>query len=915
MRHLLLLLTLVLFAVGLQTEPVTASQDKWRQRLGRRGDVDQLFKTVLKAGQDKDLEAALPLLEMGLEIPHPHIAVAVGDALSQIGVAPLKDKDFKKRLKRSRKHKDLNVQKNAARILAAWGAPEIDEELAHYAAGRRNPEVQAEALFNCASLKVEDPEKTFPKVVAAVRSSVKKNRTEEIRCAACSAAGELGLRDTSEKLITFVTRSKDDYTGLYAVWALKRMGFVGGLSQVMHAMKSGPKRQTMQACLKAVTELTGLQHVDDLLTLSRSSKKDIRDAACLALARMAWRAQRGLLPADAGPKAPTVTGEESAPDPFKKHKLPNPHLDIPQKVIDRMLAIVEDDDDWEVRDAARQALINFGERAKASVLEAMPGLISNGNDDVATTATELCGVFGAKEQQGALRKIAVYSDEPVRRMFAARALEGCEPEAAIEELLQAAQPSRRTRDHEIHSVRALGYIRHRAAFDGLVKMFEAVDDKGNFEHNEQMLSEAEFALERLTAHRFGRKPDRWKKWIETAENPLFPSVEKFDRSKNREAVKRGGLYGLSPATEKAVEGGLRWLERWQEPLGSWDGADNNFQGTPNCQPAYTGLAELAFLGAGYQSLSGKYRETIRRGIEFLCATQFYDGGYPVTGGGDQSWIYAYLIAMAVWGINEAYAFSADPVLAEPAQWGIDYLVRVQTPGAGWRYGPRYQQSDTSCTSWVMMTVKTADLASLQVAQRCYDGIDAWLQKCSLDVTGEEEVPKDLASDFDFEVGARRHIIAFAGYLPLDGSTTTAQQQASMTAVTMVCRSFQGWKRSHPFMIGCANYLKTLLPQWMKGLNKGMNIAWYHYYWYYGTLGMHQMGGRFWRAWNERIKRMYPEKQRRSPPELDGSWDPDTAVASGGRVFSTAMSILSLETYYRFSPHMNAGRDDKEGDEK
>ncbi len=65
----------------------------------------------------------------------------------------------------------------------------------------------------------------------------------------------------------------------------------------------------------------------------------------------------------------------------------------------------------------------------------------------------------------------------------------------------------------------------------------------------------------------------------------------------------------------------------------------------NCEPAYTGLSLLAYLGAGYNGRQGKYHETIRRAAEFLAATQFYDGGFPVTGGGDDSWIYAYLIAM------------------------------------------------------------------------------------------------------------------------------------------------------------------------------------------------------------------------------------------------------------------------------
>jgi hypothetical protein len=155
--------------------------------------------------------------------------------------------------------------------------------------------------------------------------------------------------------------------------------------------------------------------------------------------------------------------------------------------------------------------------------------------------------------------------------------------------------------------------------------------------------------------------------------------------------------------------------------------------------------------------------------------------------------------------------------------------------------------------------------------------------------------------YEQEVGVKKYFKAFTGYLTLSENQGSGLQMTSMTAVGMVCRFFMGWKRSHPFMIGSANYLMDYLPQWRKGLEKGMAIAWYFYYWYYGTLAMHQMGGRYWRAWNEKIKTMLPENQRRQPDELVGSWDPDSAVLNGGRIFSTAMAILTLETYYRFSP--------------
>lgn len=906
MRNAFTLLTLTTLAVVFGMHSADANQERWRARLARLGDPVGVFTAIEEAGARKDVDAALPLLEAMADIRRPHLAVAAGDALREMGAAPLEDKAFVKRLKKLSKAKDIETQKNVARLVAAWGHPDADEYIAHFCEGRRDPEVQVEGLFMAGGLRTEDAAKTHPETTKAILTAVKKGRKEPIKCAGCSAAGRLQLKDAVENLVSLATRSRDDYTGLYAVWALKQMRYTGSLASFQHVLKSNPKKTVLQACLKGVTELSGLQDVDALLGMTRHNKKDYRDAAVLALARLAWRAQRGRLPVAPGeePRRPrVVTGEETdkPADPFKKHELPDTGLDIPEEVIRRMIAIVRDDDDWEVRDAARQALINFGTVAKKHVDADMPRLVTNNNFDVASTAMELCGIFGCEAAAADLLKIAIFEEDDVRSMFAARALENCDPEGAVKELKTHLRPGKRARDAQLNAVRTLGYIRKQPAFDALLGMLDVGTDGG---FNEPMMREAEFALERLTGHRFGRMPERWRKWLATADKPFYPGVETFDRQQNREAVTKGGLYGLSPATESAVETGLRWLEAQQHNIGIWDGAEKGFGGVNNCEPAYTGLSLLAFLGAGYQPREGKFRETVRRSTEFLCATQFYDGGFPVTGGGDQSWIYAYLIAMAVWGINESHVLSDDPELAEPAQWGIDYLVRVQTPGAGWRYGPRYKQSDTSCTSWVMMTVKTADLAGLQVAQRCYDGIDRWLQLCSLDITGEEELIADLASDYDYEVGSRRYFKAFAGYFALEGAKSSTLQQVSMTAVTMVCRFFQGWKRSHPFMIGSSNYLQDYLPQWMKGLEKGMAVAWYHYYWYYGTLAMHQMGGRYWRAWNDKIKRMYTKEQRRSPPELVGSWDPDTAVLNGGRVFSTAMSILSLESYYRFSPLMS-----------
>jgi HEAT repeat protein len=854
-------------------------------RLGS-GDPAIVYQAIEEIRAAKDPKSATALLETGLSTKHPHIAVACGEAMGDVGADP-KESKLASALGKAGRTKEETLQKNLARVLGAWGHAAVDVPLAHLAGGRRPVEVQAEALFMCGSLELSE-KAPFPRVVEAIEDGLRA-RSPEVQVAACSAAGRLGLARFEEALSTIVRKSQEDYPGLYAVWALSRIGKPGDVSGYMHVLGApSADRRTKQACLKGVAALAREEDTDALLAMTRESDQDQRDAACVALGRLAaaWRARN---PGGG-------TAETSAFSPLK--------------VADRLAELVAIEKSWEVRDAAARALRRIGEPAREAVEKRLAPLVNTSVEDVAITAMELCGEFKVASAFRDMLKVAHLDKDKshVRRLFAARAVGASDPEAAAKELLEGLRKDKRGA-HAKALARALGYVPHEVSYQGLVDLLESTA------HAEEVMREIEYSLERLTGHRFGRKPDRWNTWWKRAKDrdPFHFSLQKTDRGKSRSDAQTKSLYGLTETTEQAVEAGLRWLELQQHADGKWDGNEKGFGGVVNCEPAYTGLSLLAFLGAGYQGTSGKYHECIRRASEFLAATQFYDGGYPVTGGGDDSWIFAYLVGMAVWGVTESYGLSGDDALRAPAQAGLDYLVRVQTPGAGWRYGPRYIQSDTSCTSWVLMTVKTGTLLGLEVPQKCLDGIDSWLERCSSDVTGLEELPEDLMTPYEREVGVKKHYESFTSYLTLSENQGSGLQQTSMTAVGMVCRFFMGWKRSHPFLIGSANYLMNYLPQWRKGLEKGMSVAWYFYYWYYGTLAMHQMGGRYWRGWNEKIKTMLPENQRRDPEDMVGSWDPDSAVLNGGRVFSTAMAILSLETYYRFSPLLETGEDAPSGD--
>jgi hypothetical protein len=86
-----------------------------------------------------------------------------------------------------------------------------------------------------------------------------------------------------------------------------------------------------------------------------------------------------------------------------------------------------------------------------------------------------------------------------------------------------------------------------------------------------------------------------------------------------------------------------------------------------------------------------------------------------------------------------------------------------------------------------------------------------------------------------------------------------------------------------------------------------------YYWYYATLLLHlrQHAGpraeQDWHGWNDALKRSLLASQHTSGP-LEGAWNSDTVWGGyGGRVYTTALAALCLETYYRYLPIPDSAR--------
>jgi len=330
--------------------------------------------------------------------------------------------------------------------------------------------------------------------------------------------------------------------------------------------------------------------------------------------------------------------------------------------------------------------------------------------------------------------------------------------------------------------------------------------------------------------------------------------------------------GATAETEAAVRAALKWFASVQSADGRWDprkfeagregkiaGRDRAGAGT-TADTGLTGLATLAFLADGSTHLSGPHQATTRRALEYLLANQAQDGNL---GGPSASYEFMYCHAMATIALSEAYGMTKDPSLREPVRRAAAYIISAQDPiGGGWRYKSQ-QAGDTSQLGWQLMALRSAELAGIAVPLETWKGVERFLKDVSSGAYG-----------------------GLAAYRPRE------QVSRTMTAEALMCRQFLGLPPDSTVSIEAGNYLLGELP------GEGRPD---YYYWYYGTIAMHELGGDFWARWNNAMRTTLPALQLKTGA-MAGSWDPDPIWGSyGGRIYSTALATLCLEVYYRYLP--------------
>lgn len=352
-------------------------------------------------------------------------------------------------------------------------------------------------------------------------------------------------------------------------------------------------------------------------------------------------------------------------------------------------------------------------------------------------------------------------------------------------------------------------------------------------------------------------------------------------AKNRDQIAAQG--GGSQQTERAVRAALGWLANSQSDSGGWDasrfgagherivlGHNRNGAGA-NADTGITGLALLAFLGSGHTHRSGAYTHEVAAGLEYLRGRQRSNGSLY---GDAQLFARMYCHSMATFAVCEAYALTQDSRLQPMARAAVRYSLSMQHPtDGGWRYR-RGDTGDTSQLGWQLMTLKSAELAGIHVPSSTWTRVERFLRRVKRGNAG-----------------------GLACYRPETPASRT------MTAEALFCRQLLQSNGANELSSAAALEAVESITEKLPSTSR-RNL----YYWYYATLALH--GGKdqsptateAWDDWNQALTTVLVTTQ-----QDNGSWNADTTWGGyGGRVYTTALSAMCLEVYYRYSPANEPG---------
>jgi len=184
---------------------------------------------------------------------------------------------------------------------------------------------------------------------------------------------------------------------------------------------------------------------------------------------------------------------------------------------------------------------------------------------------------------------------------------------------------------------------------------------------------------------------------------------------------------VTPAARRAVQRGLRYLQRSQNEDGSWsDGigrkVNQDYVNRYGKHVGVTSLACLAFMSAGSMPERGPFGEEVSAGLDWVLSR--VKGHGFVTNRGSRMYSHAF----ATLFLAEVYGMTPTPRVKKGLKRAVTLIERAQNAQGGWRYLPGAKDSDISITVCEVQALRAARNAGIEVKKETIDTALSYIRR-------------------------------------------------------------------------------------------------------------------------------------------------------------------------------------------
>jgi hypothetical protein len=351
----------------------------------------------------------------------------------------------------------------------------------------------------------------------------------------------------------------------------------------------------------------------------------------------------------------------------------------------------------------------------------------------------------------------------------------------------------------------------------------------------------------------------------------------------RSALER---HGGSEASELAVALGLEWLARHQAADGHWSAGHFDalcppsdrcgaVRGPEGYDLGLTALALLAFLGDGNDGESGRWAPTVRRGLRWILERQDAQGFFFSPSSREALVGGMFGQGLSILALSEAAQGMGDRDLRSALARAVRAAERSWRRAGGWSYSSDGSDrgSEFTLSVWMMLGLKSAQGTGVEFSESVLSRARDFVRE-STDPQGR------------------------VYYTHLSSPTLGATASGIYARVVLGMREAdwieRGWgsldapQAPDPDLPPAPKDEPVPPKEW-----ENLYVA------FFRTQIAFHLQGRVWREWNGKIRPLLVGEQR-TRGHGSGMWRL-ADYPSAGPVYSTALCVLMLETYYRLAP--------------